>query len=83
MTRQKIEGWIVAVFAPKPKETLTEVAEKIAKFIGTHPPKERVLILQNIEKRALADLITERKEAENKQSDCISAINKLSKSKIL
>ncbi len=79
ITRQGIENWINKWFAPKPKETLIEVSDKVAVFIGTYPPNERILILQNIESRILADLITERGEAELKVSERVKAINQLNK----
>lgn len=69
---------VVDFFTPKSKEPLTIVAENMASYIGrTYKPNERVLILRNIEKRILADLVTEKQEAEAKYDNCVKAINEI------
>lgn len=74
----KFRKWIIEIFTPKQKEALTEIAENMASFIGrTHSPKDRILILKNLQSRILADLITEKKEAETKYDECVKAINEL------
>lgn len=69
---------IVDFFTVKEKEPLNDIAENMAIHLRlSYSQKERVYILRNMEAKILADIITEKRDFEDKFDECTKAIKQL------